>query len=91
MVMRERQTFWNRRRDEFNATESDDGKILPAIVGRDGRKWRLTGQVLPVRPIRVADLSGDDDDDRSLWPKKHPRPGRKLGRHRSMPICNLAA
>ena len=47
------------------------------IVGRGGRKGRQTGQVLPVRPIRVADLSGDDDDDRSLWPKKHPRPRPK--------------
>ena len=52
-------------------------KFCRPIVGRGGRKGRQTGQVLPGRPIRVADPSGDDDDERSLWPKKHPRPRPK--------------
>ena len=38
-------------------------KFCRPIVGRGGRKGRQTGQVLPVRPIRVADLSGEDDDE----------------------------
>src|SRR5262245_11430909 len=38
MVMPERQTFWNGRRPEFNATRSDDRKILSVAAGERERQ-----------------------------------------------------
>src|SRR6476659_4044525 len=77
MVMREQRLSGTDEGTSLTQQKAMIEKFCWPIVGRGGRKGRQTGQVLPVRPIRVADLSGDDDDDRSLWRKKHPRPRPK--------------